>query len=75
MEFEHRKLGEKGSPPHLREDLLICETCPLEETASHRLPPKENASHHLDEIAAVGPHLRSVWGALVDRYGIHIKNL
>ena len=36
--FDHRKTGEPGSLPHLREDLLISETCALEESASHHLP-------------------------------------
>ena len=28
----------------------------------------------VDEIAAPGPHLRSVFGALIDRYGIDVEN-
>ena len=35
IRFDHRKLGEKGSLPALREDPLISETCPLEESDSH----------------------------------------
>ena len=35
IRFDHRRLGEKGSPPLLLEDPLISETCPLEESASH----------------------------------------
>ena len=30
-DFEHRRLGEKGFPPLLREDPLMSETCPLKE--------------------------------------------
>ena len=34
---DHRKLSEKGCLPLLREDPLISETCPLEESASHHM--------------------------------------
>ena len=35
IRFDNMKLGEQGSLAHLREDPLISETCPLEESASH----------------------------------------
>ena len=38
IQFDHRKLGEKGFRAELREDLLISATCPLEESASHHDP-------------------------------------
>ena len=37
IQFDHMKLGEKGSLPLLLEDPLISETCPLEESASHHI--------------------------------------
>ena len=39
IRFDNMKLGEKGSLPQLLEDPLNSETCPLEESASHHLPP------------------------------------
>ena len=38
IRFDNMKLGEQGSLTLLREDPLISETCPLEESASHHLP-------------------------------------
>ena len=37
IRFDNMKLGEKGCLPLLREDPLISETCPMEESASHHL--------------------------------------
>ena len=37
IRFDNMKLSEKGSLLHLREDPLISETCPLEESASHHV--------------------------------------
>ena len=36
IRFDNMKRGEKGSLPQMLEDLLISETCPLEESASHQ---------------------------------------
>ena len=58
--FGNGKLGEKGCPPLLLEDLLICKLCPLEESASHhvvitfstpennRNPPKSSKINDLE---------------------------
>ena len=35
IRFDNMRLGEKGSLFHLREDPLISDTCPREESASH----------------------------------------
>ena len=39
IRFDHWKLDEKASLPHLREDASISETCALEESASHHFVP------------------------------------
>jgi hypothetical protein len=36
IRIDNMKLGERGSMALLPEDLLISETCPLEESASHQ---------------------------------------
>ena len=35
IQFDNLNISEKGSLPALREDAMISETCPLEESASH----------------------------------------
>ena len=62
--FGNRKLGEKGCPPLLLEDLLIFKLCHL----------GGSASHHFGRNVTVAPYLWSDSKPRVDTVGICVEN-
>ena len=77
IRFDNMRLGERGSPPHLCEDPLISETCPLEENASHHLISRNHISLDLQDYVRnvdPGPHVHSDSEPGVNTVGIYVEN-